>query len=291
MIGGRFFLFMILIFIVNRVFLQNDSAEQIINYREILLNPTYTDIFKNTSAQKILSKMTIFLKENCHGSVEKLQQEFPIVYFLEDPDKKWRFATFTMLYQDGTYKNFGLIQKFNKKGCEIFSLEDNSENVKNPLHKSFGPSNWIGAIYYGVRKTSKKSWLLLGLDMHNQESRFKIAEPFSFNAKGFPNFGAPIIKHEGKTYYRLMLQYKAVAQVRLNWDESLKMIVYDNLTPINTSAKFTPSFYVPDGSYNGLKLKGKVWHIILDVDARNPKEKNTSSYKIPEKGLFPPEEK
>jgi hypothetical protein len=269
------------------VFSQTDSA----TYRTWLLNPEFPDSLKHQKAVELLN----LLKQRLQNDADNPTAGLSNVSLVQAPDRRWRILTFTALFRDGHYENFGLLQfrpssnKGNsKKNNIIYELRDQSLRLSQPLHKTLDPGQWYGALYYAVRKTSKNSWLLLGLNMHDQHSRIKVAEPLSFSSRGQPRFGAPIIRHKGKTYHRLILEYKADAQVRLNWDDRLNMIVYDNLTPLSQAARGAAAWYVPDGSYNGLRLRRRIWEVVEDVDARNPPE-TSKPVKPVQKGLLPPD--
>lgn len=268
------------------LFSQTDSAD----YRSWLLNPGFPDSFKHQKANELLNLLKQRLLEDTENPTTGLSN----VALVQAPDRRWRILTFTALFRDGHYENFGLLQykPSNRKRIAgknfIYELYDQSSRLTQPLHKTLDPGQWYGALYYAVRKTSRNSWLLLGLNMHDQHSRIKVAEPLSFSSRGQPRFGAPIIRHKGKTYHRLILEYKADAQVRLNWDERLNMIVYDNLTPLSQAARGAAAWYVPDGSYNGLRLRRRIWEIVEDVDARNPPE-TSKPVKPVQKGLLPPD--
>lgn len=264
---------------------QTDST----TYKTWLLDPSYPDSLKHQKAVELLT----LLKQRLLSGDEKPTAGLSNVALVQAPDGRWRILTFTALFRDGHYENFGLLHyqpagNKKKEHSLIYELRDQSSKLGHPLHKPLDPTQWYGALYYAVRKTSKNSWLLLGLNMHDQHSRIKVAEPLSFNTRGQPRFGAPVIRHNGKNYHRLILEYKADAQVRLNWDDRLNMIVYDNLTPLSSAARGAVAWYVPDGSYNGLRLRRHLWEVVEDVDARNPPEP-LRNVKPVEKGLLPPD--
>ncbi|MCX7767614.1 MAG: hypothetical protein N2110_01140 [Flavobacteriales bacterium] len=260
------------------------------NYKEWFLNPDYPDSLKRLKAYELLEALKQSLKDHPKSS-QNPAEAYPNVAFLAAPDGRWRTLTFTVHFSDGHYEHFGLLETFlrgRSKGV-VWQLNDKSHEIQNPLQRVLGPSNWFGAIYYGVRPMGRKRYFLLGLNMHNNRSRIKVADPLYFDQKGWPKWGAPVIKHGNKIYHRFLLEYYAEASVRLNWDERLRMIVYDHLTPLAPAGRGNSSLYVPDGSYNGLKLKGRTWEIVEDVDARNPKDRPIRTQKAVEKGLFPPE--
>ncbi|MCS6979404.1 MAG: hypothetical protein N2050_05625 [Flavobacteriales bacterium] len=273
-----------------RAFPQTDSLSAGKSFKEWLLNPAYPDSLKAQKARELL----LILRQRLEAGHPQPAEGFSQVSLLVPPDKSWRLLTFTVLFADGHYQNFGLLQNLSSKTRRpatfqpVFELQDQTAQLGRPLHKTLDASHWMGAIYYAVRKSGKKHWLLLGLNMHNAHSRLKIAEPLSFNSRGFPQFGAPIIRHQHKTYHRFILEYKADAAVHLRWDDQLNMIVYDHLTPYAPSGRSQPAAYVPDGSYNGLRWHKKHWEVVEDVDARNPP---TPSRPVPPppKGLLPPE--
>ena len=55
----------------------------------------------------------------------------------------------------------------------------------------------------------------------------------------------------------------------LKYNNELKMIVFDHLSPFESRYQGVYQFYGPDFSYDGLEFNKGIWRLISDVDARN----------------------
>jgi hypothetical protein len=88
----------------------------------------------------------------------------------------------------------------------------------------------------------------------------------SFDAAGKPVFGAPVFDKPDvpQKESRLFFEYSAEASVRVNWDEQYQMVLFDHLIPWPSPFGRGVSF-VPDGSYDGLRLEKGRWKFIEKV--------------------------
>jgi hypothetical protein len=135
-----------------------------------------------------------------------------------------------------------------------------------PLDSVRGPNNWIGAIYYKMimkQHNGKKFYTLLGFDNYTLASNKKWMEVLSFNPKGEPEFGGPIISFKNDTarraaQSRFSIEYKKEASTFLNFDPQLDLIIFDHLiSESNEPSK--KDTYVPDGDYEGFKWENGQW--------------------------------
>jgi hypothetical protein len=108
--------------------------------------------------------------------------------------------------------------------------------------------------------------LLFGYDAHSFFEKRKVIEVLSFDATGKPVFGAPVFdKPNAKVdELRLLFEYSSEASVRVNWDEQYQMVLFDHLIPM-PSPFGRGITYVPDGSYDGLRLEKGRWEFITKV--------------------------
>lgn len=178
------------------------------------------------------------------------------VSVLYPPDSTFRIFTWQLFVNDEEYRYYGAIQ-MNSKELKLFPLVDRSFNQQSPETAVLSPENWYGALYYGIRKLSDSNggtYLLMGFDAYSFQKKRKILDVLSFES-GKPVFGMAIIPptvNQAAARSRLVLEYGAEATVRLNWDESLGMIVFDHLIPYS-SRNGLGEIMVPDGSYEALK--------------------------------------
>jgi hypothetical protein len=109
----------------------------------------------------------------------------------------------------------------------------------------------------------KKYYTLLGFDDFAVSSNKKWMEILTFNSRGEPVFGAPVISFKDDTakkpvQTRFNIEYKKEANTLLNYDPDLDMIVFDHLIS-ETDEPEKKNTYIPDGSYEGFKWTNGQW--------------------------------
>ena len=74
---------------------------------------------------------------------------------------------------------------------------------------------------------------------------------------GKPVFGHPVFPptvNQPKPSKRFIIEYTAEASVKLNYDESMQLIVFDHLIPVQ-GRNGQGEMMAPDGSYEAFKIK------------------------------------
>lgn len=191
------------------------------------------------------------------------------VSILAPPDSSFRIFTWQLFVNDSTYRYYGAIQ-MNSRELKLYPLYDRSfEMDERPVSEQFPPERWYGALYYNLRQfdiKEKRYYLLFGFDAYSFFEKRKVIEVLYFDALGKPVFGAPVFDRPNAKVeeMRLLFEYSAEASVRVNWDEQYQMVLFDHL--IAMPSPFGRGFaYVPDGSYDGLRLEKGRWKFIDKV--------------------------
>jgi len=197
-------------------------------------------------------------------------------------DNSFRIFTWQLFVDNKTYKYGGLIQK-NTPTPTLYSLSDQSAEL--PLYDmeyaTLSPEDWYGAIYYNIQEfdsLEQKKYLLFGYDGFEFFNKRKVAEVLSFDEEGVPVFGAPVFSkavegYAASTKNRLYLEYDASIAVRLNYDESLGVLIHDHLIQMKGQYRGQGMVNVPDGSYEGYYYKNGVWNYkekIFDLVSETP---------------------
>ncbi|SFV35359.1 hypothetical protein SAMN05660895_2213 [Thermoflavifilum thermophilum] len=194
------------------------------------------------------------------------------ISILYAPDSSFRIFTWQFPRAFGSYRYYGAIQMNTRDGhLKLFPLFDNSEFTYHLDDTITGPRGWIGCIYYRLIEThfrNQKYYTLFGFNGNSLLSNKKILEPLTF-PHGEPVFGSPIFSFAndsipGADRNRFVLEYKKDGDAGLNYDDELKMIVYDELVPLHNEPekKYT---YVPDGNYEGFVWKNGKWVHVTKV--------------------------
>jgi len=190
---------------------------------------------------------------------------------LYSPDSSFRILTWNVTFSPYYARQRGAIQMRTADGSlKLFPLRDVSEFTGNPMDSTRNKTNWIGAVYYDIAKTTyngKNFYTLIGFDYNSAMSNKKWIEVLSFNNAGEPVFGANrFFSYEKDSIqkpaaYRFSLEYKKEARAILKYDPELKLILIDHLISENDQPDNKWS-YVPDGDYEAfIWQNGKWMHI------------------------------
>ncbi len=198
------------------------------------------------------------------------------ISILESDDGSLRIFTWAVPLSEG-YRYYGFIHRYDKKHNMTFfyRLYDRSDDIKNPENQYLDQDNWYGCIYYDLISQSYKRktiYTVLGADPNGNIINRKIIDVITFRGNGAPRFGYDFRNEYGQPVKRFIFEYNNQASMMLRWEDRLKMIVFDHLSPSEPRYKGLPQFYGPDFSYDGLKFEKGKWIYVIDIDLRAPKK-------------------
>ena len=224
------------------------------------------------------------------GSFDYPFENLDNMSILTSPDEKFRIYNWVVPKEDGSFEYFAYLQlyKKRKKGLYFFKLSDISSMVNDEQYKIFTNGDWFGALYSEIIHNefeSKDIYTLVGWDGNNNTSTKRIVEILQLDENKKPVFGAPIIKMNDGTRYRMILEYSNNVSTTMAYDPNNKHIVYDHLEPIEGAEKDSYEFYIPNLSYDGLTFKNGKWRMIEDVPVFNNKKQDGKQAKNIERGL------
>ena len=192
------------------------------------------------------------------------------------PDRRLRAITWNVPLSDGTHAYYGFIQYLRRKWGKkmvLYPLEELSSYPEHTETAVFDTRHWPGALYYEIRvnkHAGKAYYTLFGFDFNDMYSNKKVLDAVTIDRDGSLRFGAPIfVTADGKVQTRVIFEYSANAVMTLRYDPSLKMIVFDHLSPIEAGLEGVYKFYGPDFSYDGFVFTDGKWHYRSDLDVRN----------------------
>ncbi len=203
------------------------------------------------------------------GSYEHPFKELERVSVLPSEDGKFRIFTWQLCQDSDHYIYNGYIQM---KGAtpKVFDLDDRSDEVRNPHRDVLNAEDWYGVLYYNIKPMSKrkrnKYYAVFGFDANSLYTRRKVIDILYFE-DGEPKFGAPVFVQQeaNRTDHRFIMEYSATAAATLNYNEELKIIMYDNLIEFPSPYAQEGIAMMPDGSYHGFKLKRGKWYSVEKV--------------------------
>ncbi|HEX3006855.1 MAG TPA: hypothetical protein VHO90_04500 [Bacteroidales bacterium] len=192
---------------------------------------------------------------------------------IKSPDDEFRIISWNTKINDDSLLNFSIIQ-FNPRkevSCKVIVLHDKSE-IDKVGNIRLSSNGWYGALYYKiipVKVEGKTYYTLLGLDSFSPYVSKRVIDVLYFdNGEAF--FGAPIFNVAGKAISRMVFSYSARVSMMLNYDETLKTIVFDHLAPREPRYTGQFEFYGPDFSFDGFIFNKNSWQFIEDVKPNRP---------------------
>lgn len=262
-------------------FFRKSTPEQSLSYQDFYLKCLFEEMVlsrdndeKNRlNEQEILPRMRKIWNEP--SLFENPLYGYNRISTIISTDKKVKITTWNVELNDGSHQFYGAVS-VQKEGKPIttFELTDKTNDLRSPDRLMLTHKRWYGAIYLDIIHTSYKKqdyYTLIGFKGNNELTKIKLLEVLTIQPNGEPRFGSSILTKGPGYAPRLIFEYSAGANMMMKYDESLKMIVMDNLSPSEPMFKNVFRFYGPDFSYNGYKFEKGKWKLYPDLDLRNPK--------------------
>ena len=228
----------------------------------------------------------LLLKGSFHYPFENIDN----LSVLSAPDKKFKLFNWVVPKEDGSFEYYAYLQFYKKRKKELyfFKLSDISSFVEDEEYKVFTNGDWFGALYSDIvhnRFEKKDYYTLLGWDGNNRSTTKRIIDILHFDENEEPVFGAPIIKMNDGTHYRMVLEYSKKTSTNMGYNEDNDYIIFDHLEPLEGAEKGMYEFYVPSLSYDGLTFKNGKWRLVEDIPAFNDKSQDGKQTKNIQRGL------
>ncbi len=183
------------------------------------------------------------------------------------PEKEFRLFTWQLYLDSNHFQHFGYLQ-VNAKQPKVYPLVNRSSSIIRPESHISGPDEWYGAVYYRIfpfRSKGKKYWLLFGFDSFSVSANRKLIDVLHIEEEEMPVFGASVFHYIDSTgtilekKNKVLLEFTAESKITLNYDEHLEMVLFDHLMPFADDRSGPGLRFIPDGTYEGFKLKGGNW--------------------------------
>jgi hypothetical protein len=164
---------------------------------------------------------------------------------------------------------FGIIQYYSrhtKKYIAVKLIDTRKSTQKITLKE------WPGALYYQIvdtKNSGQNYYTLLGFNMNNVLSNKKVIDIITINDNDEISFCSNLIEYKKAYIDRLVFEYNKKASMMLRYEERIKMIVFDHLSPQKPSLEGNYQFYGPDFTYDGLKFENGIWKYYSNIDVKN----------------------
>lgn len=238
-----------------------------------MVNDTSSEI-RFASCRKFIPTLVNGLKyeDSFKYPFERLKN-ISIIY---PPDSSFRIFSWELYVSPTERRYYGAVQ-LNTSDINIFPLIDRSFEFKD-LQVVGDNKDWYGALYYNVMPLEEggntDKYLVFGYDHLKASAKRKVIDVLTISKEKI-EFGAPIFVDRTdslmeRRYNRIIIEYFAESSLGCNYDDDLKMIVFDHVSMVN--GPFGP-VQVPDGTYSGYKYlqdekiwlyEPKVFHTIID---------------------------
>lgn len=229
---------------------------------------------RNKASEQLVKMLSYVLAQE--GSFSFPFDSVKSLAVLNSSDNSFRLFNWNEIQEDGTYKYYGLIQKYDKKNkkSKVFVLNDDQrdKDIAVVEKTSLVYPHWYGAHYYEIIYTKKgksKYYTLLGWEGKDRLATCKVIDVLQFDRDG-PVFGAPIFAYA--PIMRIVFEYSNQVSMSLKYDAKKKQIIYDHLSPSRPEYLGNYAYYGPDMSYDALVYKKGKWILIEDVKPKNSKK-------------------
>lgn len=207
------------------------------------------------------------------------------------PDRKFRLITWSVMYDDGSYRYYGTVQMNNPDGVlKMHRLVDYSPAIRNPADTVTTGDRWYGAQYYKivpVYTARANYYVLLGWKGYTARSTKKVIEILSFKDDkavfGMPVFDGFKAKPAAK---RVIFEYARQASMHLDFQAADNTIIFDHLAPKDDKLAGKFENYGPDMSYDGLRLGAGRWRLVEDLRLSNPPTRKDEKFNDPTDPAF-----
>jgi hypothetical protein len=232
-----------------------DLAQDIIYHSDVVANTKLVTTRTKSNGQLVAS-MNKFLQTE--GSYEYNFTEVPWISIKIPSDNVFKLYSWELKGEESA-EYFGYIQQ---PDGSFHILQDQSANLSDIEYMSLDTDTWYGALYYNLIASEDKDgnlyYIAFGINKKEKYSTEKIAEVISFE-DGKWVLGKSIFSKENESLERILLSYSSDANVTLNYNESLGLIIFDHLiNRMGVQPGQGPTTY-PDGSYSGYKYAEGNW--------------------------------
>ncbi len=262
---GKLFV-VLLVFSSGKLAAQDDAVDFVQQERSIrnrawtFINGR-TDTARVNAANEVYARLQELLSEPGSWDHPFDSLRLATVSIVQPEDRKFRFFTWNLLLNNGTFKYFGILQyRTGKKNVELLALADTGRtHTKIPMYRELDPSEWQGALYYQAVafKKKRKTWyLLVGYDGMDARASRKIVDVLTFKRSGDVAFGAPLFYESAanpRAQYRLVSEFADQANPALRYEAEGNILVLSHMVPVRPELTDDRSWYVPDGTYDHYK--------------------------------------
>ena len=194
----------------------------------------------------------------------------------------FRIVTWAFPVSNGLFHYSGVVQVFSNKGSKDTLIRLQYKLGKDDLYKAFLPSEWPGAVYYGLIEKKYRqvtTYTLLGWMGAETGKAKRVVEILDLDKEGRLRFGAQkFVMEPGKDKSRVVFEYTDKVPFHLKYENHVvpgkkrkreDMIVFNRLVGNNPKMGRMYKAKIPDYStFDGLIFENGKWSLYRDLDLR-----------------------
>lgn len=248
---------------VSNVFTQvnfNKIEKELAYHADIMVNATVAE-HRIKAADLFQEQFELML--NTPDSYVHTFESLKWISQLTAEDNKFRIFSWIVADENMISKTYGYLQFADGK---IIILNDTGEMNTDLEYEQTSNVDWFGAIYYHIMpfvSYGQTDYILFGYRQISKFDKVKVLEVLSIEEDqvtfGKELFIKEIENERDDIKTRILLTYSADANVTLNYNASMGMIVYDNLIPRMGRIEGQGPTQLPDGSFIGYKQEEDKW--------------------------------
>ncbi len=207
------------------------------------------------------------------GSFEKSFDPVSSLSVLRSDDGRVRLFTWLLPTYDAGFRYNGFVQVRDPKtkAVTLLELAEAPLDRRTAEKATLDYKQWVGALYYEiitVKDRPRPYYTLLGWRGQASGSTMKVIDVLSVR-DGNAVFGLPVFSTAHGDRHRILFEYNPQAVMTLSWDRRRKMIVFDHLSPPDSSMTGVFERYGPDFTYDAFRLSGRRWKLRTNVTPMN----------------------
>lgn len=202
---------------------------------------------------------------SAEGSFDNPLDDMKSISVQYPEDRTFRFISWQIKESDSKYTYKTYLQtadsKINYYTNDSYISEDDIDNIYS--------RNWPAQFVYKIKDTDTangKAYIVFTMKQIDTYNKIKVADVLTFE-DGTASFGAPIFikkadSERPRKSNRIAIMFGADANVSLNYNPALEMIVHDNVIPQSGMMPGQGVSKYPDGSYQAYSFNEGAWNHI-----------------------------
>jgi hypothetical protein len=172
--------------------------------------------------------------------------------------------------ESGGFNSYYCVLQYSPKRSDlvyVYPLHEAMHKATKDNQMISDTNTWVSSLYYEIVTTKYKGqvfYTLLGFNFNDILSNIKLIDILSFD-NNKPYFPSGKFVYEGKVLNRIVFEYNERVQMTLEYNPTMKMIIFDHLSPSRPSLEGNYQFYGPDFSYDALLFDDDIWKHQSDV--------------------------